>query len=373
MRPILFMIRKEFIQVFRNKQMLPMIFVLPIVQLLLLVYAATMEIKNVDIDVIDNDKSDLSRQLIEKFAASKYFTILRSVDSDKLAYRDLAENNADMALKIPSDFEKNIINGGESKVQFIIDAVDGSAAGLINAYSTAIVLSYNRSVKTDLRYFSHSGTAPQIDVRERYLYNPELDYKQYMAPGILVILVTFITMFLTAMNVVSEKEIGTIEQLNVTPIRKHQFLIGKLLPFWFIGLFELGFGMVIAKIAFHIPMVGSILLLFGLAALYFLVTLGAALLISTITETQQQAMFISWFFIVIFILMSGLFTPIDSMPRWAQIIALFNPVAHFVEIMRRVLLKGAGFSEITDQFLILCGYAAAVMSLAIWRYRKTTS
>jgi ABC-2 type transport system permease protein len=192
-----------------------------------------------------------------------------------------------------------------------------------------------------------------------------------MVPGILVLLITVVGLLLSSMNIVKEKEIGTIEQINVTPIRKHEFIIGKLLPFWLIGLFELAFGLFLGRLLYGIPLEGSLPLLFAVAGIYLLVILGFGLLVSTITDTQQQAMFIAWFFMVFFILMSGLFTPIDSMPHWAQQITTINPVAHFVEVMRRVLMKGAGFSEIIDLFGALLVSAVVVITLSVWRYRKT--
>lgn len=191
-----------------------------------------------------------------------------------------------------------------------------------------------------------------------------------MVPGILVMLVTMIGMFLSAMNIVKEKEIGTIEQLNVTPIKKYQFVIGKLLPFWVIGLFEMGFGLVVGKVVFDIPIEGSLWLIFAFSAVYLLLVLGIGLLVSTMTDTQQQAMFISWFFLVIFILMSGLFTPIESMPTWAQRITYLNPIAYFVDFMRSVMLKGSGFAAVQQHFMILGGYALAINILAILNYRK---
>jgi ABC-2 type transport system permease protein len=192
-----------------------------------------------------------------------------------------------------------------------------------------------------------------------------------MVPGILVLLVTIISMFLSGMNMVKEKEIGTIEQINVTPIRKYQFIIGKLLPYWIVALVELAFGLILAWSIFNIPVLGSVWLIFLVAAVYLLVTLGLALLISTKTNTQQQAMFLSWFFLVIFILMSGLFTPVDSMPQWAQIINWFNPIAYFVEVIRMIMLKGSGFMDISRHLILLGVYAVIALSVAVWQYRKT--
>jgi len=225
-------------------------------------------------------------------------------------------------------------------------------------------------------YGIKSGLIPppefkKISIANSYWYNPELNYKAFMVPGILVLLVTMIGAFLSSVNIVREKEIGTIEQINVTPIKRHQFMLGKTIPFWIIGMIELTLGLILAKLVFNIPTVGSFFTLYAFAAVYLLVVLGIGLLISTITDTQQQAMFITWFFFVIFILMSGLFTAIENMPPWAQKITAANPIRYFIEVMRMVLLKGAGFADIKAHFLIISFFAIAINYLAILRYRKT--
>lgn len=203
-----------------------------------------------------------------------------------------------------------------------------------------------------------------------FWYNPTMDYKTFMVPGILVLLVTMITLFLSGMNIVREKEIGTLEQINVTPIRKSQFLIGKLFPFWVIGMALLSIGLILAKLIFNTPMLGSILLIYLYTSIYIVVILGMGLLISNFSDTQQQAIFIAWFFVVIFILMSGLFTPIESMPRWAQIITEFNPIRYFVEVVRMVLLKGSGFMDILPQIVKTLIYSFVMNALAVWSYKK---
>jgi len=209
-----------------------------------------------------------------------------------------------------------------------------------------------------------------IEVNTSFWYNPELNYKTYMLPGILVILVTIVSMFLAAMNIVREKEIGTIEQINVTPIRKHEFIIGKLVPFMIIALFELAFGLLIGKIFFDLPVVGSIPLLFGFTLVYLLVVLGIGLFISTISSTQQQVMFITFFFMLVFILMGGIFTPTESMPVWAQQINIINPFYYFMKVIRMILLKGSGFWDISYEFFSLLIYGILMLSLSVWRYRK---
>jgi ABC-2 type transport system permease protein len=212
--------------------------------------------------------------------------------------------------------------------------------------------------------------APRIDIQTRGWYNPSLEYRHYMVPGILVVLVTLIGTLLTAQNIAREKELGTLDQLNVTPITRGQFIAAKLLPFWVLGLVELALGLAIGWALFGMPVRGSLVLLLAVASVYLVAALGLGLWISTVVDTQQQAMFVTFFVMVIYLLMSGLFTPIDSMPHWVRILAELNPVKHFVLIARAVLVKGAGLAEIQRPFLILVAYAGVVFWLAARQYRK---
>lgn len=369
MRTLSFIIRKEFIQLFRNKVMVRIIFMIPLVQLLVLSYTATFEIKEIRLHVVDFDRSKTSRDLIGHFSGSPFYRIVDFSSSDMLGEQDILKGRAHQVISIPAGFEKDLNTTGQAKVQIVTNAIDGAAAALMNAYTLSIIQDFNINLSAE-----SSGLTAEEPIRATwsYWYNPELDYKNYMVPGILVLLVTIIGMFLSGMNLVREKEIGTIEQINVTPIRKYQFIIGKLLPYWLVALFELSLGLTLAKLVFAIPILGSIWLIFLVAAVYLLVTLGLGLLISTKTNTQQQAMFLSWFFLVIFILMSGLFTSVDSMPRWAKIIDLFNPIAYFVEVIRMIMLKGSGFMDIAHNLAILGIYAILALTVAVWQYRKTT-
>lgn len=369
MRTLIFIIRKEFIQLFRNKVMVRIIFIMPLLQLLILAYAATFEIKVIRLHVVDLDRSQTGRDLIGHFSGSPFYKIVNYTGSDKLAEKDILTNRAQQTLTIPEGFEKDLNTTGKANIQVTTNAIDGSAAALMNAYTLSIIQDYNLNLIVE-----STGISAEEPIRTTwsYWYNPELDYKNYMVPGILVLLVTLIGMFLSGLNLVKEKEIGTIEQINVTPIRKYQFITGKLLPYWIVALAELSFGMVLAKLVFDIPILGNVWLIFLVAAVYLLVVLGLALLISTKTNTQQQAMFLSWFFMVVFILMSGLFTPIDSMPQWAKVITWFNPIAYFVEVIRMIMLKGSGFPDVLKNFVLLGIYAVAALSIAVWQYRKTT-
>lgn len=368
MRTIRFLLQKEFLQIFRNKSMLPIIFIMPIIQLVLLSFAATYELKEVDVHLVDFDQSASSRALVSKMEASGYFDIQSYSQDVKNGIRKMRSNNIQLALVIPHDFERNLLSGKKTSVQMNIDAVDGSTAGLIQGYSRSIIQDFSSEVQPTITKAQSAG----FQIIPASWYNPNLDYIKYMVPGILVVLVAMVGMFLSGMNIVREREIGTIEQLNVTPIKRYQFIVGKLLPLWIIALFELTVGLLIARFGFGIPFVGSLWLLFGTAGIFMLVVQGIGLLISSVTDTQQQAMFIAWFFMVVFILMGGLFTPIESMPEWAQNVTLLNPVAHFIKIMRMVMLKGAGWAEVYHLVGLLSLMAITILPTAVLRYQKST-
>ncbi|GEL09296.1 ABC transporter permease [Flavobacterium glycines] len=353
--------------------MLPILFVLPFVQLLILSNAASFEVKNIRFSYIDQDHSKASRELISKFQASDYFNIIENFASKKEANLQMQKGKTDVILEIPNHFERNLLTDKKTNLSVSINAIDGAAAGIENVYISQIINSFNQNIKSQLyQYNDASYIQPQSIISiPSFWYNNTLNYKTLMVPGILVLLVTMLSLFLSAMNIVREKEIGTLEQINVTPIQKHQFIIGKLFPFWILGLVILTVGLLIAKLVFNIPILGNIGLIYLFTSVYLLVVLGIGLLVSNYTETQQQAMFIAWFFMVIFILMSGLFTPIESMPDWAQKITLVNPISYFVEIIRMVMLKGAVFSDIAKPFSIIACYAFVINSLAVWSYKKT--
>lgn len=371
MQTIIHILRKEFKQIFRNKTMLPMIFFMPIVQLLILSNAATFEVKNIRLHIVNLDGSSYSRELISKFRACSYFKIVDYSFSDAKAKDEVQKGNANVVLQIPAHFERDLLKTQKGNVLLSINAIDGAAAGVEFVYATSIIRDFNQSIQVTLLNPAQMTALPKtFNITQSFWFNPELDYKTFMVPGILVMLVTMVSIFLAGMNIVREKEIGTLEQINVTPIKKYQFIIGKLLPFWILGLFELAFGLCIGKIIFNIPVVGSLWVIFLFAAVYLMVVLGMGLFISNFTNTQQQAMFLSWFFMVIFILMSGLFTPIESMPHWAQNITEFNPIRYFVEVMRMVMLKGAGINEILPQLIKLSIYAFVINGLAVMSYRK---
>lgn len=373
MRPLKFLLIKEFKQIFRNKTLLPLIFAMPLVQLLVMPLAADYEIKNVNISVVDHDRSAYSRELISKVTASGYFKLIDYNNSFKESMKQIESDAADLVLEIPQDFEKSLSRNGFEKLFIAINAINGTKASLGGAYLSSIIMDFNNNI--NIKLFEESGgiTPKKIEVTTINWFNPYLNYKIFMVPAILVILVTMVGAYMCGLNIVKEKEIGTIEQINVSPIKKHHYILGKLIPFWIIGLvvFSIGF-FIVSWLVYGIVPIGSLALLYGYLALFLIALLGFGLLISTYSETQQQAMSVSFFFMMIFILMSGLFTSIDSMPEWAKVFAYFNPVTYFIEVMRMVVLKGSTISNISRHILIMISFAVVFNTWAIINYRKTT-
>jgi len=371
MRTLLFLLQKEFLQIFRNKMLLPFLFIMPIIQLLVLGFAATFEMRNIKMVVVDADRSSVTRQIISKFEGSPFFDVVGIRLSMQAAEDDLKNDVASVIVHFPSNFEQNLYREGKAKVQLLANAINGTVAGLSNAYISSILASYNREII--LEQYPQAGKGGSgINVTHSFWFNPKLNYQTYMVPGILVILITTIGLIVAGLNLVSEKESGTIEQINVTPISKAVFIMGKLVPFWIIALGELAFGLIVAKLVYNIPFVGSIPLIFFSAAIYLLVILGLGLFFSTLADTQQQLMFIAFFFIMTFILMSGLFTSAESMPQWAKWLNIVNPVAYFIRIIRMVLLKGSTLADISGILFSLGIYAFVAIFAAVLRYRKVS-
>lgn len=372
MRILAALLVKEFKQIFRNRMMLPIIFVVPVVQMILLTYAASLEMKGINMAVVDQDISQASQQLVSRFEGSPFFEISMAGTVYPQALDELTSDQVDVILYMPHGFEKDLYSEKETDLQLVVNAINATEAGLIKAYCTQIIGDYNGYLRAQWFGMEGSGKLSTLEVIPSYWYNPLLDFKIYMFSGILVIIVTLIGMLLTALNLVREKEMGTTEQINVTPIRKYQFVLAKLIPFMIIALFELAFGLLIGRLLFGLPLVGSLGLLFLFTCVYLLAVLGIGLFLSTVSNTQQQLMFIAFFFMLTFILMSGVFTPAESMPPWAQKINLINPVAYFMKVIRMILLKGSEFSDIRREFFSLGVYAIVILSLAITNYRKTT-
>jgi ABC-2 type transport system permease protein len=370
MRTLKFILRKEFRQIFRDPSILRIILIMPVIQLLILPWAADYEIKNIKLAVVDHDHSEYSRQLVNKVKSSGYFILTDYSSSYEHSLEQIEKDNADLILQIPDKFEKDLVKENESKLFMAVNAINGTKANLGSAYLRTIIQDYNREVRTEWIQFPRFNPETQIEVTSSNWFNPLLNYKYFMVPGILVILLTLVGVNLTSINIVKEKEIGTIEQINVTPIKKYHFVLGKLIPFWIIGLVVLTIGLTIARFAYGIIPAGSFLTIYIFAAIYLLAVLGLGLLISTYSVNQQQAMLLSFFLMMIFILLGGLYTSIDSMPEWAKWITRFNPVSYFIEVMRMVVLKGSSLSDIKNHLLAMGAFAIAFNTWAVISYRK---
>lgn len=367
MRTLTFLLRKEFLQVFRDRAMMRLLVLMPIVQLLLLGSAATFEIRRSAMFVVDGDLSAASRGAVDRLEASGLFEARAASSSLARAEDALLAREVSSIVHIPMRFEHDLRRGEEPSVQFIVNAEDGPAAGLLSGYASRILREYAHELTG-----GGAATSRPDDVRVRSWYNPGLRYSDFMVPGILAVLITIIATAIGAMNIVREKELGTLEQLNVTPISKGQFIASKLIPFWIIALVDLALGLILARLVFDLPVRGSVGLLFAAAAVYLVVALAIGLWVSTIVATQQQAMFVSFAINMVYLLMSGLFTPVASMPPGVRWLAELSPLKHFIEVSRGILLKGAGPLDIAFPIALLMAYAAVMLALSIRQYSKTT-
>jgi ABC-2 type transport system permease protein len=343
---------------------------MPAVQLLIMPLAADYEIKNVKICIVDYDHSTYSQKLTNKITASKYFQLVDYTDSYSKALERVENDEADLVLQIPSAFEKNLVREDKATIFLAMNAINGVKANLGGAYLRSIIGDFNNDVRLDWVQLPRYNPIPLIEITSVNWFNPLMNYKFFMVPGILVILVTMVGAFLSALNIVKEKEIGTIEQINVTPIKKYQFILGKLIPFWVLGNIILTIGLVISYLFYGIVPVGSIFTIYIFSAVYLLAVLGLGLLVSTFANTQQQAMLLSFFMMMIFILLGGLYTSIDSMPDWAQAFTKINPVAYFIEVMRMVVLKGSTLYDIRNHLAIVAVFGIVLNAFAVWNYRK---
>lgn len=366
------LIRKEFLQIFRTKAILAVIFVMPVVQLVVLPLAASYEIKEVKIAVVDHDKSTYSRELIRKVTASGYFKIKHYGANFPTAYAAVEQEKVDLIIEIPNSVEKNLVRENRGKVLLAINAINGTKAGLSATYLAQILQDFNSQIQ--IRMSPELETAiqdPAFEIVPKFWFNEGYNYRLALVPGILAFLITLIGGYLTALNIVSEKEIGTIEQINVSPVKKADFILGKLIPFWILAMVAFTIGLLVTILVYDIKMQGSLILLFSFVSVYLITLLGMGLLVSVYSETQQQAMFVVFFFMMIFILMSVLFTPVESMTDWAKYIAYANPVTYGVDAMRLIILKNSSFTDLLPHFGIISGMGIVFISWAVLRYHKT--
>lgn len=368
-----YLIEKEFKQLFRNPFIPKLIFIYPCIVMALMPWAANLEVKNIRLDIVDNDHSTVSRRLVDKIGASTYFRTTALPGTYGEALLAIEAGTADVILEIPRDFGKDWINGKTLCPLVAVNAVNGTKGSLGGSYLSSILDDYARELRSETPSKPRvEKPLPRLKIATRNLFNPTLSYKYFMIPALMVILLTLICGFLPALNVVGEKEAGTIEQINVTPVHKFTFIAAKLIPYWLMGFVVLTISFVLAWLLYGILPAGHFITIYGFAWVFLPVVSGLGLVISNYSATLQQAMFVMWFFMLVLILMSGLFTPIHSMPEWAQWITRINPLRYFVEVMRSVYLRGSGFSELLPQLGGLLAFAFIFNLWAVKSYRKSS-
>jgi ABC-2 type transport system permease protein len=370
---ILTLLIKEFRSVFRDPRMRAIIFGVPIIQTLIFGYAVTMDVRHVRLVVIDRDNTPSSRELTARFTGSDYFDAVEQTNDENKARRMIDAADASAILQINAGYEERLRSGGQTPVQLVVDGSDSNTARLVLNYSSVIAASANNEIllEQSQRKAGRTVSVGGIDLRPRAWFNENLESRNYFVPGIMAVLVMLLSLMLTSMAVVREKEVGTIEQIMVTPIRPVEFILGKCAPFIVIGFANVLLVTAVGVLWFEVPIRGSFLLLLLGAALFLLSTLGTGLYISTLSQTQQQAMMTTFFFFFPAMLLSGFIYPIANMPEIIQWCTLVNPLRYFLVIIRGIFLKGVGFDVLWPQMLALLVIGLAVMSFAVKRFHKT--
>ena len=361
MASVLALIKKEFRQVFRDPMMLRLIFLAPILQIILLGYAVNFDVKQIRTAIYDCDQSRLSLEFVRSFSAGDYFVVARTgvpLTDVELGFK---ENEYSAALIIPDDFAKRLYGGGSATVGFWVDGTNANSAGIALGYAGVMTQAFNER---------HTGMTPPITMRQKVLYNPEVRSVNYMVPGVVAILISLVTVMLTSMAIVREREAGTLEQVMVTPISVRAFILGKTVPFAILAFGEISVALAVGILWFGIPFAGSWALLYGLAFVFIFTTLGVGMLISTVSSTQQQAMFFAWFFSLFTIMTSGFFTPIENMPRVVQYITLLNPMRYFMKVIRGIMMKGAGVEALYPEILAMFVFSAIIFTISWVRFSK---
>ncbi|MCB2203993.1 ABC transporter permease [bacterium] len=371
MQRIYYLIQKEFRQIFRDRPMMAALFVIPFIQLVLLGNAITTDVTNLDIAVCDFDRTPMSREFLRHFGDTEYFNVVAIEDDYASLKHLLDEGKVKFALVIPEHFQRDLVGGERPAIQLLIDGIDGNSAGVAIGYLSAIAEQHQVDlIRMEPSMGRALRTATVVSAEPRFWYNPEMESKVYIVPGIVALILLIITVFLTSMGIVREKEIGTLEQLLVTPIRSYQLILGKIIPFSILGFIEMSVAIGFVYLIFGIGVEGSLWLLFFESAIFILTTLGVGIFISTISETQQQALFVGWFFMIFAILLSGFFIPIANMPDVIQYFTYLNPLRYFMVILREIYLKGTPIQYLLPETAAMIGFGVTVFSAAVIRYRR---
>lgn len=369
MRRVGHLIRKELIELRADPRLFGIVIIAPILQLTILGYAATTDVRNVPVLVVDADRSAASRDLISRFEASPYFTVAGIEASGEAIDRWLEGGQAWMAVSIPPGFGRAVARGGTGRVQVIADGTDSNSTTVALGYTRALIAGAAADILE--KRLGTRAAGPLVDARIRVWFNPQLESRDFMIPGIVALLLLVITTNLTAMAIVREKELGTLEQLNVTPLARWELVAGKLLPYALIGIIDVVLVLAVAITWFEVPLRGSVALLFAMSLVYLLSTLGLGLFVSTISSTQQQAMMTSvFFFLMPMIYLSGFVFPIENMPSWIQPLTYLIPLRYFLVILRGLFLKGVGLEALWIDALALLAWGAVILSLAVLRSSK---
>ena len=362
------LIRKEFLELRQNPRLFGLVIVAPIIQLTLLGYAATTDVRDVPVIVADGDHTAASRELIARFDASRHFTIIETVTTVREVESYLQRGTASMALSIPPGYGRELAAGRGATVQVIADGTDSNSTTVALGYTTSLVGAYAQELAVEA---GGAGAPAGIDARIRVWFNPQLESRHFMIPGVLALVLLVVTANLASMAIVREKELGTLEQLNVTPLRRWELVAGKLLPYGVIGLVDVLLVVAVAVFWFEIPLRGSLSLLFVLTLLYVVCTLALGLFISTVSDTQQQAMMTATFFFVTpMVYLSGFIFPIENMPAAIQPLTYLIPLRYYLIIVRGIFLKGIGWDLLWPQVAALAVWGSVVLTLAVARSRK---
>lgn len=365
-----YLLEKEFKQLLRNPFLLRLIVMFPLLILLFLPQAANFEVKNINIAVIDMDHSSYSHQLVEKIISSGYFKLTEVPSNFKTALLGIESDNSDLVLEIPLNFERDLIKDKEVELMISVNAVNGTKGSFGSSYLSIIVQDFSTQIQKEWGITGQTVSVPFFKIIPQFRFNSHLRYTIFMVPALMVMLLTMICGFLPALNIVGEKEKGTMEQINVTPVKKPTLILSKLIPFWIIGFIVLTISFAIAAIFYGLVPVGNIFTIYLFAFIFILSISGFGLVVSNYAKTLQQAMFMMFFFVITYIFMSGLYTPINSMPDWAQFISQFVPLRYMIEVLRMVYLKGSGFQDLLSQFFSLMGFAIFFNLWAVVSYKK---
>ena len=365
-----YLLEKEFKIFFRNAFLPKLVVLMPLVAVSVFPLVASLDIKNLSVAVVDHDMSSYSRQLTEKIITSPYFELSETFATYEEALESVEDDRSNLILEIPLHFERNLIKEENAQLFIAINAVDGVKGGMGSSYLSGIINDFNQNIQAELIQAPSRLKVPQIGIRSGFRFNPTLSYRVYMLPALMVMIMAMLAGFLPALNIVEEKENGTIEQMNVTPVKKSAFILSKLIPYWIIGFVAMYIAMGVAWLFYGFLPKGS-LLTFSLYLIMFIFTFcGLGLVVSNYANTIQQAMFIMFFFIVTFIFLSGLFTPYENMPPWAQAVGHISPLKYIIQVTRMVYLKGAVFREMIPEFLSLSALAVFFNAWAVLSYRK---